>query len=103
MNTDVGTVDVLETLVDEHGEPLPLDDILLARAAADEMRQSVLVRVHHEVRTPLATLLGHVELLEECTGLPARLEASLRAISRSGDRLSELLAHLDELVGQPAE
>ena len=50
----------------------------------------MLQRVHHEFRTPLATLLGHVELLEEGTDLPSGLEASLRAISRSGGRLSRL-------------
>jgi signal transduction histidine kinase len=93
--------------VDELSDALLIDrlrcDAAAARQQAAETRQVVLERVHHEFRTPLATLLGHVEMLQDDDAdLPFRLEVALAAISRSGDRLSELLAHLDELVGQPA-
>ena len=93
MNTDLGPVDGRDF------EPVTET----ARQQASEVRQVVLERVHHEFRTPLATLLGHVEMLQDSDAtLPYRVEMALAAISRSGDRLTELLARLDELVGESA-
>jgi len=64
-------------------------------------RRQMLERVNHEIRTPLTSLLGHVEMLEEnSSDLPFRVEISLHAISRAGDRLRDLLARLDETVAE---
>lgn len=70
-----------------------------ARHHADDVRRLLLERVHHEIRTPLASLLGHVELLEDAdVELPYRIDLSVRAIKRAGDRLNDLLAELEETV-----
>lgn len=70
---------------------------LAAREQAADERRQILERVNHEIRTPLSTLLGHLELLEDAAvPLPPRVETSLRAIGRAGDRLRDLLAELDE-------
>jgi signal transduction histidine kinase len=62
------------------------------------VRREALELINHEIRTPLATLLGHLELLEDAdVELPFRLEISLRAIGRSGERLRELLSEVDAL------
>lgn len=85
MDTTLGTIDSLGTI-----DPLGT-------------RREILERLHHEIRTPLASLLGHVELLEDSnTDLPFRVEISVRAISRAGDRLRDLLAELDDVVAEPA-
>jgi len=63
-----------------------------------QARRELVELVNHEIRTPLAALLGHLELLEDAdVELPYRLEISLRAIARSGERLRELLSEIDEL------
>lgn len=69
-----------------------------------DARREMLERVHHEIRTPLTALLGHLELLEDAdVELPYRFEISLGVVSRSGQRLRELLAELDaSVVGSPA-
>ena len=81
MNTHLGTIDDL--------------------SAAD--RRRMLEQVQHEIRTPLSTLISHVELIEEAdVELPYRLEISLHAICRAGDRLRAMLAELDEQAGVPS-
>lgn len=70
---------------------------LAARAQAADERRQILEKVNHEIRTPLSTLLGHLELLEDADArLPYRIEISLQAIGRAGDRLRDLLAELDD-------
>lgn len=69
---------------------------------ADPQRE-MLERLQHQVRTPLTTLLGHLELLEDAgVELPYRLAISLDAVSRSGHRLRALLAELDESANVPS-
>lgn len=81
MDTHLGTVEVL----------------------TGDQRRQMLEQVHHEIRTPLASLLGHLELLEDAdVELPYRLEISLHAVSRAGERLRQLLAEMDEQVGVPS-
>ena len=68
-----------------------------------DQRRRMLEQVHHEIRTPLAALLGHLELVEEAdVELPYRLEISLAAVNRAGDRLRALLAEMDEQVSVPS-
>jgi len=66
-------------------------------------RRRMLEEVQHEISTPLSALLGHLELLEDAdVELPYRLEISLQAISRAGERLRVMLAELDEDVSVPS-
>jgi signal transduction histidine kinase len=49
--------------------------------------------INHEFRNPLATLLGHLELVADQAGeLPADVVASVEAMQRAGLRLTELVA-----------
>ena len=53
---------------------------------------SLVDTINHEFRTPLATLLGHLELVRERSAdLPADVVASLEAMERAGFRLSHLV------------
>jgi PAS domain S-box-containing protein len=73
-------------------------EVLARQQVVDERRQ-LLERVHHEIRTPLSSLVGHLELLDEVDAeLPYRVDLSLQAIRRAADRLHDLLAELDESV-----
>ena len=59
--------------------------------------------INHEFRTPLATLLGHLELLgelleESLDGLPEDVVVSLRAMDRAGQRLSDLVTSAADLA-----
>ena len=73
-------------------------EVLARQQVVDERRQ-LLERVHHEIRTPLSSLVGHLELLDEVdVELPYRVDLSLQAIRRAADRLHDLLAELDESV-----
>jgi signal transduction histidine kinase len=66
-------------------------------------RRRMLEQVQHEIRTPLSSLVGHVELLEEADREPnRRLEISLHAICRAEDWLRTMLAELDEQVNVPS-
>lgn len=47
--------------------------------------------INHEFRNPLATLLGHLELVGDHADLPAELVASIDAMERAGQRLTELV------------
>lgn len=52
-----------------------------------EVRDRLVQRVTHEIRTPLTAILGHAELLDDLPDLPAVARESVRAIGRSGRRL----------------
>ena len=72
---------------------------LKARQQVVDERRQLLERVHHEIRTPLSSLVGHLELLDEVDAeLPYRVDLSLQAVRRAADRLRDLLAELDESV-----
>ena len=74
------------------------------RQRASDERRLLLERVHHEIRTPLTTLLGHAEMLHEANAelLPYRVQIALQAIDRAGERLRALLAELGESVDDDA-
>lgn len=68
----------------------------------DELRDRLVETINHEVRTPLATISGHVEVMEErgVESLPDWAQWSIDAISRSAVRLSEVVARISELADQ---
>jgi signal transduction histidine kinase len=52
----------------------------------DEYRRQLIDTVSHELKNPLGVILGHLEMLESVTGLPAAADTSLRALRRSAAR-----------------
>ncbi|WP_372734716.1 histidine kinase dimerization/phospho-acceptor domain-containing protein [Nocardioides sp.] len=99
MDTDLGFIRAVPDLVEDNAVSPPENP----SGFVDEHRETM-ARVHHEIRTPLAALLAHIELLEVEADLelPYRVEISVAAIKRSGDRLRALMAELDESVGEPS-
>jgi signal transduction histidine kinase len=65
----------------------------------EAMGRRLVEAVDHQVRTPLTTLLGHVELLADLgPELPPALARSLPALRRAGHRLRDAVVWLTELV-----
>lgn len=70
-----------------------VEDITHARdgsATFAELRDVLVTSLNHELRTPLSTILGHTELLEDTTDLPQPVSKSLQAIQRAGRRLASV-------------
>jgi len=93
-------------LEDAYGEPqgavVLVQDVTREREAELE-REAVQARVvetiNHEFRTPLAALIGHLELIRDRADvLPEELAMSLDAIERAGWRLRDLVDAATELV-----
>ena len=66
----------------------------------DELRDRLIETVNHEVGTPLATICGHVEVMEEqgLDALPDWAQWSVGAISRGARRLTEVAAEIADLA-----
>lgn len=62
----------------------------------DAAKDGFVATVHHELRTPLSSILGYIELLEDGDGgeLPAQARKMLRIIERNGQRLSTLVENV---------
>jgi signal transduction histidine kinase len=73
-----------------------------AALRAEELRKRLVDTINHEFRTPLAALLGHVELIHDhrdrIDDLDPELATWLDAIERSGWRLRDLLEEVAEMV-----
>jgi len=72
---------------DFHAAVAVIEDVTLAAegtATFTEMKNMLVQRVDHELRTPLSTSLGHAELLEEEPDLPASARNSVEAVHRAG-------------------
>jgi signal transduction histidine kinase len=69
---------------------------------AEVMRKRLLETINHEFRTPLAALLGHVELIHDHRDRREDLDPDLAhwldAIERAGWRLRDLVQEVSELV-----
>lgn len=88
---DVGAIALVQDVTAEVDSQL--------RAAA--LRKRLMETVNHEFRTPLAALLGHIELVHdhrETHDLDPDLATWLSAIERSGWRLRDLLEEISALV-----
>jgi PAS domain S-box-containing protein len=73
----------------------------LAAQRTEALRQRLVATINHEFRTPLAALLGHVELIHEhreCLDLDPDLRRWLEAIERAGWQLRDLVIEASELV-----
>lgn len=73
-----------------------------AAIRAETLRKRLVETINHEFRTPLAALLGHVELIHDHRDrrddLDPDLAQWLDAIERSGWRLRDLVEEVAELV-----
>jgi PAS domain S-box-containing protein len=93
-------------LENEDGESLGavvlVQDVTAEREAErerEEVQTRVVETINHEFRTPLAALMGHLELIRDRPDdLPEELERSLEAIERAGWRLRDLVDAATELV-----
>jgi signal transduction histidine kinase len=78
-----------------------------AALRAEALRKRLVETINHEFRTPLAALLGHVELIHDHRDRREDLDPDLAqwldAIERSGWRLRDLLEEVAELVKCPDE
>lgn len=71
------------------------------RRALDTLREQLVETVNHELRTPVAVVKGHAELLEELRAdLPPRAHWSLDAITRGLTRLEAVLDSIRQLADQ---
>jgi signal transduction histidine kinase/FixJ family two-component response regulator len=62
----------------------------------DAAKDSFVATVHHELRTPLSSILGYVELLQDGDAgeLPASAQKMLKVVERNGQRLSTLVENV---------
>jgi signal transduction histidine kinase len=71
----------------------------LVAAARGELNRSLAETVNHNLRTPLAVILGHAELLMgQQDGLPPESTRSLEALWRAGQRLKEVVTWISEWI-----
>jgi signal transduction histidine kinase len=68
-----------------------LDPVLAADADLRPVPVSLADTINHEFRNPLATLLGHLEMVREREDLPADVLVSLEAMHRAGEKISHLV------------
>ena len=93
-------------LEDAYGEPqgavVLVQDVTREREAErdkEAVQSRVVETINHEFRTPLAALIGHLELIRDrADDLPEELAVSLAAIERAGWRLRDLVDAATELV-----
>ena len=75
-----------------------------AERAKAEMRQRLTQIVDHEFRTPLAALLGNLEVVREHgEDVPGELARPLAAIERAGWRLRDLVCRVAALIEREEE
>ena len=63
-------------------------------------QENFVADVSHELRSPLTSVLGHLELLLESEVLPDGLERQVAVIQRNAERLQVLVSDLLETAGQ---
>ncbi len=78
------------------GVVLILNDITQLRELQEKQRQFV-TNVSHELKTPLTTILGYIDLLKEKGGNKEIFETSVNYLESAGDRLLRLVNDLIDL------
>ena len=71
--------------------------------ALDTYKSQLIATVSHELKNPLTSVLGHLEILESVDGLPGPVRTSLNAMERGARRLGRVVDDLLLLakVGDP--
>jgi PAS domain S-box-containing protein len=82
-----GAIVVIQEVTSDH----------LARGEREELRERLVSTVNHELRTPLAKLLGHAELLRETDVDDPTARMSIDAIWRAVNDLKELAETITDL------
>ena len=79
-------------------------DLARQMRALDSARSALIADVSHELRDPLTTLVGHLELLEVADDATGEVGRSLHAMERSAERLRRIVEDLTMLgrVGDPS-
>ena len=88
-----------------NAEAFAHDQRLAADLRALGIAKSRLIgNVSHELRGPLTTIVGHLELLDSAPGLSEEARQCVDAMTRNGDRLHRMVEDLTLLarVGDPA-
>lgn len=62
--------------------------------ALDAYKTQLVATVSHELKTPLTSVLGHLEILETVDGLPRPVEKSIAAMGRGATRLARIVDDL---------
>jgi signal transduction histidine kinase len=71
----------------------------LVAAARGELNRSLAETVNHNLRTPLAVMLGHAELLlDQQAELSPEANRSLEALWRAGQRLNDVVTWISEWI-----
>lgn len=69
------------------------------RARESELRERLMVTVNHELRTPVAKLLGHAEILQDAREqMPDWAQRSLDVVWRTSQELADLSKTITQLV-----
>lgn len=69
------------------------------RHEIDALRDRLIDTVNHELRTPAAGLVGHIELLDDLSGhLPAHARWSVEALVRNLARMQSALDQISDMV-----
>lgn len=69
------------------------------RHELDALRERLIDTVNHELRTPAAALVGHVELLRDlCEELPPPAAWSVEALSRNLARMQAILDRISDMA-----
>jgi signal transduction histidine kinase len=97
-------------LLDDHGRPdggaVLMQDVtarIEAERLAEELRRRLVHTVNHEFRTPLAALLGNLEVVRDHHAVDADLARSLEAIERNAWRLCHLVGTAASLIEKQEE
>lgn len=71
--------------------------------ALDTYKSQLIATVSHELKNPLTSVLGHLEILESVDGLPGPVQTSINAMERGARRLGRVVDDLLLLskVGDP--
>jgi signal transduction histidine kinase len=71
----------------------------LVAAARGELSRSLAETVNHDLRTPLTTILGHVELLiDQQDDFPPAAARSLESVWRAGQHLNDVVTWISEWI-----
>ncbi len=65
-----------------------------------QAQEDFIADISHELRSPLTSVLGHLELLLESDGLPPGLARQVEVVQRNAERLQALVSDLLETAGQ---
>jgi PAS domain S-box-containing protein len=91
-----------KTVVDESGETKLIGTVqdITDRKRQETFREQFIANAAHELRTPMTTLVGFVEMLarKRDTMPEQQMEIVIDAMSRSGDRLAVLINNLLDLT-----